>query len=143
MTSEAASKYYCVVHWDVCRTNFPDSRDDVQLASPHSILLAPVRVANKCFHNVGFSGAHCSSFPKAYFCFDTSWFFLFFWHWSSNNQATIARMRKDGWPNDRGVQTMDHPTTQASRHKLCPLAGPKQIFSLPHLDIHVFPPGHL
>jgi len=42
LTAEAASKYCYVLVWDVGKTNFPDSRDDAQLTSPHSVPLAPV-----------------------------------------------------------------------------------------------------
>ena len=64
LTAEAASKYY-VLDWDVGKTTIPPSRDDVQLTSPHSVTLAPVREANKCFHSIGGSSAHCSCYHQS------------------------------------------------------------------------------
>jgi len=42
LTAEAASKHCYNLDWDVGKTNLPDSTDDAQLTSPHSIPLAPV-----------------------------------------------------------------------------------------------------
>jgi len=37
---------------------------------------------------------------------------------------------------------MNHTGFQAPRHTISPPTGPQQIVSLPHLNIHVLPPGH-
>jgi len=49
LTVEAVSKYYCVLYWDVGRTNIPDSKGDVLLTSPHSAPLGPVGGSTKNF----------------------------------------------------------------------------------------------
>jgi len=62
-SAEAASKYYCVLDWVVDKTSIPDYRDFAQLTSPDSVPLALVVEANMCFHSIGGSSAHCSSYP--------------------------------------------------------------------------------
>ena len=49
--------------------------------------------------------------------------------------------KTDGWPNDTDVDPLDHPESQAPRHTIGPPTVPQQIVSLPHLNIHVLPPG--
>jgi hypothetical protein len=47
--------------------------------------------------------------------------------------------KKDGWPNDRGVEPVDVLVSHAPRHTIHPpTGGTQQIVSLPYSDIHMF-----